>query len=467
MISKLKFVPSTFPFWQLYSAVTASLVILSVGFAVGWTSPASNQLSLNDSQFSWVISSYLIGSIMINVINPLYIYRISRKKALLLGTVPMTVGWLVLSIEDSFGGLCIGRVLTGVSTGILITSSIFYLAELADKRYRGAISAFLCAMLALGEILVHSCSLFATMNDLSTIALIPVGLFILGSFKIIESPYFDTQNGHEEKALVSLRKLRPYYNEEEIDQELVDIRNYVDGADCSYKKFPTLFSTRVNRRSILIVVLMKFANKFSGSLVVSNCTERILNLAEVPLDPALAVIITDCFYLVSVMLASSLLDRVGRRPLYIVSGILTSLVLVILATFFVLFDAGYDVTSFTWLPILCVGCYYMAVFLGILTLPYIVVAELFPTEVKFVAASLADICGGAFDLIMVMTMSQLLRSMSLGVIFYIFAVCTLVSSTAVFFILPETKGKSLTEVQEMLHRIHGQSYEASFTIDKK
>lgn len=147
------------------------------------------------------------------------------------------------------------------------------------------------------------------------------------------------------------------------------------------------------------------------------------------------------------------MDKAGRKPLLIVSCLGCCVALIGESIYFYLQDvAKADVSYLSWLPTTGLVIYLIMNPIGIFTLPYILLGELFATNIKAVAISASTIFGVTIGFFVTKFFEPVSEVLGLHVTFGMFAIACILGILFVVFIQPETKGKTLAEIQEKLNR---------------
>ena len=141
----------------------------------------------------------------------------------------------------------------------------------------------------------------------------------------------------------------------------------------------------------------------------------------------------------------------SRRLLLIASGLGVSVALAGLGAHFLLIDKGYDVTDeLQWLPIASILLFQIFFFVGFMNVPSAVLSELFPSSVKCIAACLASLAGALFAFISTKSFTPLIELMGYSNVFFAHAAVTLCVVPYAIVFMPETKGKTLQQIQDDL-----------------
>lgn len=172
------------------------------------------------------------------------------------------------------------------------------------------------------------------------------------------------------------------------------------------------------------------------------------------LAPDISTIIVGAIHLAASLLGSLLVDKAGRRILLLVSITTMAISSASLGLFFVLRDCQPEIAATLWWLSLTSLCIFICGFaIGMGPIPFMMISELYSKDIKTIASPIT----GAFNwiVVFVLTLSfdSVTKSIGIGQTFWIFAGFSFVGIFFIAFMVPETKGKSMNEIQEMLaHR---------------
>lgn len=144
-------------------------------------------------------------------------------------------------------------------------------------------------------------------------------------------------------------------------------------------------------------------------------------------------------------------SRFGRKPLLILSGWMMCVCLGVLGYYFKLKDEGNDVSSIGWIPLLSLALFNVVFSAGYGTVPYSIITELFPPETKGIASSISIMTNWFLVFVVTKFFPIMVLTMGQAMTFWFFSVMCGASGIFGFFV-PETKGKTLQEIQEKLAR---------------
>ncbi|XP_058790853.1 facilitated trehalose transporter Tret1-like isoform X2 [Phymastichus coffea] len=445
---------------QIIAAISASFAVMACGGYLGWTSPALPHLLSTRSSFpvtvqqaSWIASLYTLGGIFGSLLSPLMVDRLGRKLSLLAFAMPQLAGWGLIIGAHSYPVLYVARLVAGISHGGIYNVAVIYLAEIADKDIRGAFGTMLKMCTNLGGLFVTSLGAYLTYDQLNVASLSLPVIFVATFVFMPESPYFYLIQHREEEAVRSLMRLRRVSNAGDVIKDVAIMREAVlAGQRSGRSALRELVSDRGNRRGLWILLSLKVTQQLSGHMAIVAYTQEIFGHSESALKPQYAVIVLGVAQLAAGLAAAGLIDRLGRRVLVLFSGVSAALALALVGLFFFLkYSLRADVSTVTWLPVAALVLYEIMVALGIGTIPYVILGEIFPTNVKGPAVASGIIIGSVFAFVVGLGFHALNQAAGIHTTFWFFSGCCAAGTTWVYMITPETKGKTLEEIQVLFN----------------
>lgn len=424
----------------------------------GWTSPFLARLTAEDSpipitldEASWVASLMNLGRLLSAIPAAVSVYYLGSKKTLLLNGIPVILSWLSFVVADSVWWLYIGRLLAGFSIGITYGSFPLYLGEISNPAIRGALVTFASLGVAIGTFFGNVFGAYVSLAVFSYICLVPSVIAILIFMWVPESPHYLIGIGKMEEAMKAISRYNP---NADVEVEAKSIEDFVNASkSISFMDKLREFNIPANRKAGIIIISLHMFAQLSGLNSVFFYMEIILTEAGLTvISPSTMVMITGVGGIFAGVAAVYLTDKLGRKMLWIGSTFGIALAKIALGTHFTLLYNGFDPANLQWLVIPIILIYVMLVFIGIFPVPNTVLSELFAPNIKSIAACGASISLGVFSFISSRTYQPLLDATSEAVIFWIYATIAGFGMIFGILVLPETKGKSLQEIQNILHK---------------
>ncbi|KAF8401593.1 hypothetical protein HHK36_012538 [Tetracentron sinense] len=342
----------------------------------------------------------------------------------------------IATIGAMIGAVTSGRIADFIGRkGAMRMSSVFCIA--------GWLAVYFAKLMIVGGVsLTFIIGTVVTWRTLALIGIIPCIVLLLGLFLIPESPRWLAKVGHQKEFEVALQKLRG--KDADISQEAEEIQDYIETLQHLPKsRILDLFQRRYLRSVIVGIGLMVF-QQFGGINGICFYVSAIFEAAGFPSN--VGTIIYACIQFPITALGAILMDRAGRRPLLFVSasGLLVGCILVGTSFYMKVHEL-----SLEWVPILAligIMTYIGSFSMGMGAVPWVIMSEIFPINVKGTAGSLVTLVNWFGSWAVSFTFNFLMSWSSYGT-FLLFAVVNALAILFVAKIVPETKGRTLEEIQ--------------------
>jgi sugar porter (SP) family MFS transporter len=400
---------------------------------------------------SWVVSAVLAGGMVGPFVSGPLTDRLGRKKINLLASLIFVVGSVVVAIAPSVAFLIGGRLLLGLAIGIVASTVPLYIAEIAPKENRGTLVTFFQLAITLGILLSYVVGyVFESDPDgwrlMFWAGFIPAAILFVGMLFVPESPRWLIAKGREQEALQVLEKLR---TPEQALTELRDTKMMMNSAESSASDW-RLFFTKRFRIPLLIGVGIFCIQQFSGiNAIIYYSTDIFKKL----FDTSTATLVTVGVGVVNslaTVIAMPFLDKWGRKPLLYTGLIGTAICLGTVGLAFLLKDS---LSPETQKIMLVGGSYTYIIFFAISLGPlgWLLISEVYPLKIRGFATSMGSFNHWFFDFWVAFSFPRMAAT-SLGDnggIFFIYMTVVLLGLLFAKYIVPETKGKTLEEIEAM------------------
>ncbi|EAT35815.1 AAEL012044-PA [Aedes aegypti] len=434
---------------QYLAAFSVTLLTLSVIASYGWTSPTlpilqgdDSPLPITSDEGSWIVSILVLASIAGPIPTAWSIDRFGRKYTMLFAAIPAIIAWILIGVAESVPVLYVSRFLSGISYGMSYSSMPIYLGEIASDPIRGSIGTLLTVMAKAGILIEYSIGPFVGFRTLAWISLaFPTSFFLLFLW-MPESPYYLLSQNKDDSAKKSLSWLR---KRDQVTDELAMMKAAVERSKQNKGTFRELL-TRGNARSLIIVLGLGALQQLCGSQAVIAYSQQIFEEVQSGLKAHESSIIMAVIQLITAACSSSIVDRVGRRPLLLISTAGCAVGTFIVGLYFFLQQQGVEVQSVSWIPLVVMMLYIIAYTIGLATVPFAILGELFPSNVKAVAAAMYTMVASTVGFGVAKLYQVISDELGTYVSFWIFALSSSLFLIFVFMMVPETKGKSLDEI---------------------
>uniref|UniRef100_A0A8C8Y410 Solute carrier family 2 member 6 n=1 Tax=Panthera leo TaxID=9689 RepID=A0A8C8Y410_PANLE len=383
----------------------------SFGYALVYTSPVipalelslDPDLRLTKTQASWFGSVFTLGAaaggLSAMVLNDL----LGRKLSIMFSAVPSAAGYALMAGAHGFWMLLLGRTMTGFAGGLTAACIPVYVSEIAPPGVRGALGATPQLMAVFGSLSLYALGLLLPWRWLAVAGEGPVLVMTLLLSFMPNSPRFLLSRGRDSEALRALAWLRGA--DTDIRWEFSQIQDNVQRQ-----------STRVSwaearsphvYRPIVIALLMRFLQQLTGITPILVYLQPIFESTAVLLPPKDDAAIVGAVRLFSVLIAALTMDLAGRKVLLFVSGY-----------------------AMGWGPI-----------------TWLLMSEILPLQARGVASGLCVLVSWLTAFALTKSFLLVVNAFGLQVPFFFFAAICLVNLLFTGCCVPETKGRSLEQIE--------------------
>ncbi|XP_053672618.1 facilitated trehalose transporter Tret1-like [Anopheles nili] len=411
--------------------------------------------TITEDQASWIASMAPLPMALGCILGGLLMERCGRKPAHLLLNVCFAVGWCVLSTASGYPQILIGRFITGLSCGLVGPPASVYIAETSDPRYRGILLAGVTFAVSGGILLVH---LFGTFFRWQTAALL-CSMFMIVAYLLMlaspESPAWLLARGARGEAESSFRWLRGFdpASRREFDA-MVARSEGKNGGDANTEADTSVYRRREFLMPLATLLVFFATMQFSGVNIVAFYSIALMRttIGSDGLNEYLAMLIVDLVRVVTSLVACVLLRSVGRRPLAMASGVGTTVSLIGLAIFLYFQTSIPLYRNYSWLALVFLIGYVVFVGIGLFPLPWCMAGEVFPVATRGLGSGLTAGFNFVCFFAVIKTGPTLFATVGINGTFLVYGVIALLGTLLLYVILPETRNRTLQEIEEQFRR---------------
>src|SRR6185437_6091811 len=444
------------PASRLYVLFLAVVAAIS-GFLFGFDTAVINgvllflqrQFTLSNLQTEVAASALIVGCLIGAAGASLVGDRIGRRKSLILAAILFAVSTVGAALANTVLVFSIGRLAGGLAIGLSSVLTPVYIAEVAPARSRGRLVSMNQLAIVVGILVAYIVSWgLANLGDTSwrwmlAVAAIPAIGFFIGLLFIPESPRWLISSGRREQGKKVLVRI---YGPTQAEAEVAAVEAAASAEEGTWKE---VFA-RPMRRPLIVALGLAILCQITGIntvlyygsiLITEHFKGQTANTA------LMANVIIGLTNLVCTIIALRCLDRWGRRSMLLTStaGMAISLIL---------FAVLYQIPGISPLLILAFILSYTGFFAFAMgPIPWVVISEIFPNKIRGRAASIATstLCTGT--LVVTFTFLSLIHALGVSGTFAIYAVLSILTFVFIWRKVPETKGKTLEQIQQYWERL--------------
>lgn len=425
---------------QVLAASGPVVATLSSGMTSGFSAVLLPQLTGDASDFrvtpeetSWVASAAVLPMALGCILSGYMMEQYGRRLTQLLVCTVAVTGWVVLSLATNIAMLCCGRILTGLSVGILGPTSIVYIAETSDPRFRGTVLASIPLAVSAGILCSHVlgtmlnwktaaaiCALFPFIGYIMLYPAPESPTWLVGQGKLTEAEHaFFWLRGCSKKATAELSIL---FGHEKTISALS--KSKFDKETIKLLLAPSFL------KPFIIMNAFFFIQQFSGANAVIFYSVDILGKLTSNVNNYLATFIIDVVRVIMSGLTCILLKKICRRSLAIFSAAGTCLSLFALAV-----SIHYLPPQLTWLNVPLITTYICFISVGVVPLPWIMIGEVFPASLREIGSGSTSCFGFLMFFLVVKTSPILISTLDISGAFATYGVVAFIGVLFLYFCL--------------------------------
>ncbi|WP_328293073.1 sugar porter family MFS transporter [Kineococcus sp. NBC_00420] len=420
----------------------------------GALDPMVEELGLTAFTEGVVTSSLLFGAAVGAITGGRLSDAWGRRKAILLMSAFFFVGALVCVFSPTFAVMVVGRVLLGLAVGAASTVVPVFLAELAPYEIRGSLSGRNEMMIVIGQLAAFVVN--AIVGNvwgeyggvwrimLAFVTLPAIALFV-GMLRVPESPRWLIDHGKFDEAVEVLRELRPAGRAEAEARQIVDA-TWEDSKRVALD-WRQILSNRWLRRILLIGIGLGVAQQLTGINSIMYYGQAILK--EAGFDDSTALIVNiapGIIAVVGALIALRMMDSFSRRKTFVIGYTLTTVCHLLIGAASLALPVGNALRPWVILFLVVAFVGSMQTFLNVAT--WVTLSEIFPQKMRALGMGTSVFVLWLTNAFLGLYFPTLVASVGITGCFFGFAVINLLALVFVHTQVPETRGRTLEELED-------------------
>jgi len=451
-------IPATRP-----RAIGTILIVALSGFLAGFDGSLFTgavgfiqlEFSLNEFELGWAVTSMAVAATVSIFISGPLADRFGRRSVLRLATAVFAVSSLLAALSENFATLIVARLFSGFGVGAVLITAPMYIAEISPPAWRGRMVSFSQLFIVLGQLAAFGSNYLIMriggdapwnwrwMLGVGAIPAIPYFLALLG---IPESPRWLAMHGLLPAARRVLARLT---GTERADHELEAVITSLEHEAQRAKPALVEILSPALRGVLVIGLLVGFLQQITGISSVLSYAVVIFERAGAGANASfMQTVFVGLVNVVFTVLALVLIDRVGRRPLLMFGcfGI---------GFFMLLASYGFQVEDEARSSMIVligmlgfVGSFAFSLGPGM----WVLFSEIFPNRIRGLAISCVGVVNSTVCVIVQFVFPWELNTLGASHTFLIYGVLALAGIAFIWRLVPETRGRSLEELEDALVR---------------
>jgi SP family sugar porter-like MFS transporter len=409
----------------------------------------------------WAQSSALVGCLVGAVLSGIISDKSGRKRLLILSGLLFTVSAVGTAFAGNFLLFNVFRIIGGMGIGLASNLSPMYIAEISPARMRGRFVSINQLTIVIGILAAQIINwliaqpvpegagteyILSSWNGqygwrwMFGAETVPASLFFMLMFFVPESPRWLVKYGKDEQAKNILRRVG---GSEYADSEIRDIKNTLASEEIAKVNFRDLLEPKLCR-IVMLGVFLAVLQQWCGINVIFNYAQEVFAAAGYGVSGIMFnIVITGVVNLLFTFVAIYTVDRFGRRILMLIGAGGLAGIYTILGMGYFLRSTGIHMLI---LVVSAIGCYAMS----LAPITWVVISEIFPNRIRGAAMSVAVFSLWVGCTALTLTFPYLKAGLGAHGAFWLYGVICVIGFVVILTKLPETKGKSLEDIEREL-----------------
>ncbi|XP_030378700.1 facilitated trehalose transporter Tret1-2 homolog [Scaptodrosophila lebanonensis] len=435
---------------QYLAGLAAAFGAFCLGASIGWSGPvefavlsgqAYKKFTPTSDEWGWVSSLMTLGAACMCVPSGILIKAIGRKITMLCLVLPYLVGWALIIFAQKVIMLFAGRFIVGACGGAFCITAPMYTTEIAQVEIRGMMGCFFQLLIVHGVLYGYVAGAICTTFVFNIACGVLPLLFFVFFVCMPESPVYLAQKGKTEKAEKALKWLRG--GDADTSAELGAM---VASGNKEKVNIGESLCRKATLKGLFVSMMLMLFQQLTGINAIIFYSTGIFVSAGTGMSGSTCTIVIGVVMVFATILAVLIIEKVGRKILLLVSAILMAITTCIMGCYFqFLLTSNVGI-----LPVISICIFIVGFSVGFGPVPWLLMAEVFAEDIKPIAGSIAGTSNWLFAFCVTKLFPILVEHLGTGPTFWIFTVISVAAVIFIFIFVPETKGKTLDEIQAEL-----------------
>ncbi|XP_072948169.1 facilitated trehalose transporter Tret1-like [Epargyreus clarus] len=448
---------------QILCAILINLPAFGYGMSMGWMSPMTlllqskdspKDIPISDGVVSWMAGAAYLTCVPTNFGMAYLGDRLGRKITLMLTSCIGALIWILLLCSLEVWALILARVLVGIIMSGCYVICTVYTKEISEDSIRGALGCMVSLFITTGNLSLYIIGDMLNYPTILWICLaVPLCHLVLFTF-MPDSPSYWVKKGDVKEAAKVLAWLRNRREDDIVINQ--EIGRIIEEQEVKIdKKFllKNILTDKTLSTAFTIAIVVIVARDVCGAVAVLNFAGEIFTQAssgrKLLLNANQQAMMVGAVQVTGSMLASSVVERAGRKPLLVITSIFGGLTMCMLATWFLIQD--YGIIAPAWIPVttLCLAIFSDSS--GLKPIALVLANEIFSFEYRGTVMAVVVSIASLADFLQLLFFKPLAKLIGIYMGFYFFGAVCLFTAVYVFVVVPETKSRTLDQIYEDLN----------------
>jgi len=456
-------------YYQLFPVLIANIAAVSMGLAIGFSSillpqlrPGYNETDhltstihqpflITDEEGSWIAAMFSLGAIFGGFTSAFLGKKYGRRVSLIMMAIPDLLGWILVASSQNIWMMLIGRFLAGFSAAGYSPNIQIFVAEITEPKHRGWLSGLTMPMMSIGVLLMYTMGSWLAWHYAAAICTAIPCLLVLSIYHYYDSPFWYFSIGKEKNAHMAIEQFRgPGTN---VVSEILTIQQHVESSlEVEEKSFLsaliTVFTDKKYLKPFVILNFLFFLMVFSGKFTIDFYAVDFFKNTGTHVNEYVSAVIIAFIHLIGSLIFIPLVKKTSRKMLLSVSSLVMGVSLSVVAVWMY-----YSTVTTDWVPMTSLLVYMLAAPLGLCSLPFLYIAEFYPSELRSVLAGLTTMLTNIMMALVVKTFTNMESMLGHSGVVWVYSAACFGAILLTLSYIPETKDKSLTVIHDKFARL--------------
>ncbi|KAL0129708.1 hypothetical protein PUN28_001757 [Cardiocondyla obscurior] len=430
----------------------ATLAAFSIGTYLSWTSSAlplynaKDTLPVSDQEGSWISSLVPLGAIPTAIPAGMLADRFGRKKTIWAITVPLFLCWYIIGFASSKIWIFLARFIAGAACGAASVVVPMFASEIAEQSIRGLLGTIFQLQITAGILFAYATAFTDSLHVIAILCSVAPALLLIFFPFVPESPAWLVMHGRKNEANNALKHFRGAHYD--IEAELAGLERQ---ASEMREAKANILDLKNYRKATCITLGLMFFQQLSGVNTLIFYAKRIFDDAGSTFSSSTSSVIVGVVQVIATYFSTIMIERAGRKLLLFISVSVMAVCMFTLSGYF-RFQSSHDLSNISWIPLVSFAVFIVIFSIGFGPIPWLMVGELFTNNVKSVASAATAICNWSLAFLVTKCFQDMVDLMGISSSFATFGMISLIGTIFVSVMVPETKGKTIEEIQMELYR---------------
>ncbi|XP_014224943.1 facilitated trehalose transporter Tret1-like isoform X1 [Trichogramma pretiosum] len=441
---------------QILAALVAQLGTINTGLVFGFSAIALPQMKnlnststihVNQYEGSWIASMSAVGTPIGCLFSGYLMDILGRKLSLIVTQVPALLGWLLIFCASDVRMVYAGRFFTGLGSGMVGAPSRVYTSEVTQPHLRGTLTALGSVGVSTGVFIAYTLGAILSWDVCAGIMAILPAIALLLMFLFPETPSYLMSVNKPVEARESLHKFRSISYD--LNEEIDTLANFNNKNNIKrLTGFKEIFTALIKPNALKPFILLNLyfvIYQWTGTNPMTFNAVEIVAMCGIQLNERWVAVLLGLIRLAVTIASCIACKKYGRRPMTFISSIGCGVTMLGLGSYLSMKN---HLIGYEWISLICIIGYTITCTMGFLVVPWIMIGEIYPVQIRGVIGGLTTMINHIAVFSTVKTYPLLLDSLSNYGTFFLYGAVSIIGTVYFYIYLPETKHKSLQEIED-------------------